>query len=64
MSIYRYHDKVNHKRIVSRVRKPSKRWGHHWEMTLECKHVVILPDIRGKTTKTHCEKCALGLTPA
>lgn len=56
-------DKVCHRRIVSRKRIEARCRGAHWVMTLECGHVVTLPGQRGKSKKTECEKCALGLTP-
>lgn len=57
--------KMHQKKVLSRRRFRGDKRGHYWLLTLECRHVVRLPDQRGSSaTITHCEKCSLGLVAA
>lgn len=57
-------NKTYQRRVVSRSRHKA-RSGFHWKLVLDCRHVVKLGDLRGKSAVvTHCEKCSLGLVAA
>lgn len=58
-------NKMYQRRVVSRERFKSPTGGYYWLLDLDCRHVVKLPDTRGRQAKvTHCEKCSLGLVAA
>jgi hypothetical protein len=57
--------KKKHYRLVVKRRRVEHGQRVTYILTLECGHVVSLDRFRGgKTTHTHCEKCALGLVKA